>query len=169
MSDNERPDLWDAITAAIESRLSGIHVALPGLVEKYDHETAKAEVLPALRKNYREGAAESLPIIANVPVVWPRTSEFIMAAPLARGDGVLLVFSERSLDEYLSKTREVTPNDRRKFDLSDAVAIPGLFGFNVETGVDAGNEVQIRYKDASITIDGTGTVDINDGNLTVDL
>jgi len=162
------PGLWDAIHTAIEARFAEIHTALPGRIEKYDHEKALAEVQPLLRKNYRDGTSAELPIIANVPVVWPRTSEFAFAAPLARGDSVLLVFCERSLEGWLSNGGLVTPTDRRKFDLSDAVAIPGLWPFSEDTGIDAGDEVQIRYRDARIRIQKNGTIDMNDGNLTVE-
>jgi len=163
------PGLFDAIKAVVESRLVEMHVALPARVEKYDRSTMKAEVTPALKKSYTNGDIVELPVIVNVPVVWPRTSEFVFDAPLAKGDTVLLVFCERSLDAWLSKGGIVTPTDRRKFDLSDAVAIPGLFSFKQENPAKDDEGVSIRYKDASITIGDNGTVDINDGNLTVEV
>jgi hypothetical protein len=162
------PELGDAIAALVDSRLAGVHVALPGQIEKYDRATHKAEVKPLLKKRYTDGTSAELPVIVNVPVVWPRTSEFELSAPLARGDGVLLVFAERSLDAWLAKGGVIAPPDGRKFDLSDAIAIPGLYSFKADalTGDDDG--FSLRYKDASIVIGDDGTVDINDGNFTVE-
>lgn len=162
------PTIGDAIAAIVDARLAGMHIALPGRIEKYERGTHKAEVKPLLKKRYTDGTEQELSIVVNVPVVWPRTATFEMSAPLKRGDGVLLVFCERSLDAWLQKGGVASPADGRKFDLSDAIAIPGLYSFKADalTGDDDG--FSLRYKDASIVIGNDGTVDINDGNLTVE-
>lgn len=163
-------NLADAIEDAIRSRLSIIHTCLPAQVEEYDHETAKASVKPLLKRKYVDDEEAEYPVIANVPVVWPRTSKAIMHFPLERGDGVLLVFSERSLDTWLSDDMGnlQPPSTRRKFDLSDAIAIPGLWPFTSTTPL-SGNVAMLQYGDATIEIKDDGQVSVNDGNLTVDL
>ena len=58
------------------------------------------------------------------------------------GDQVLLVFSERSLDVWLSAGGIVDPNDTRKHHISDAIAIPGCYPFNNPiTGASASDVV----------------------------
>jgi hypothetical protein len=164
----DRPTLTEAVRQAIESALNGVHVCLPGVVQRYDKSTAKAEVKPVLSKAYLDETTEDMPVIANVPVVWMRTVNAVIHLPLAKGDTVLLVFSERSMDSWLSDGKVGAPPDRRKFDLSDAIAIPGLFPFSASNPATDGDAVEVIHGNASIKITES-QVDINNGNLTVDV
>ena len=161
-------ELVQALKAGVESRIGEVHVAIPARIEKYDHATCKAEVLPLVRRILPNGDTLAWTIIPNVPVVWPRTSEFIFHAPLIRGDGVLLIFSERSIDDFLSAEsgQEVTPTDPCMHSIRDAIAIPGLFPFTCDSKVDADDEVQIIYKDAKVRIKSNGDVSIDTAGTT---
>ena len=124
------PSLATVICQAVSSIMSGVHTCMPGQIQKYDASTAKAEVLPLLNRTFYSGDVVTMPIITNVPVIWLRSSKGAITFPLEKGDGVLLLFAERSIDEWLSSGKQVTPADGRSFDLSDAIAIPGCFDFN---------------------------------------
>jgi len=163
------PTLQEAIMAAVKSTISGIHTAIPGIIESYDYTTCKAEVKPSIKRQYVDGSVLSMPIIVNVPVIWPRTKNGSITFPLERGDSILIIFSERSLENWLSKGHDVTPGDRRKFDISDAIAIPGLFSFDEPVKTTSNDKFEIHYNDSSITINSSGQVNINNGNLTIDL
>ena len=76
------PDLYDAIKSVVDGTLAGMHICGPGRVEKYDHTTQKADVKPLLKRGLLDGTVEDLAIIPNVPVAWPRTSDFVLAAPM---------------------------------------------------------------------------------------
>ena len=177
-------DFWDQIIGAIDGTLEGIHTCMPALVERYDSATCQCDCQPLLNKNFTflfedgvhvpntENKGSPIPIIQNVPVVWPRTGDFIMHAPLVkRRDCVLLVFSERAMDKWLygnQPTKPVTPTERRQFDITDAIAIPGLFTFGQSSPVDSSDEAQIWYKDAVVRFDKSGGIDFNNGNLRVE-
>lgn len=176
-------NLTDAIGQAIRSTLNNIHTALPAIITKYDPTGPKAEVKPQIKKIYTDNTVIALPAIVSVPVVFPRTSRFRLSFPLEEGDGVLLVFSERSLETWLARGEDVAPQDVRKFDLSDAIAIPGLWAFGKGMIIDSGEELELALDNVKITTDGTdfiitngtaiiksdgGTVDVNNGNLTVE-
>lgn len=178
------PTLSQAVQNIVWSILSNVHTAMPGIVQSYDAATQKATVKPQLKKNYLDGTELSLPVVSNVPIIFPRTAKASLTFPIEQGDKVLLIFSERSLDEWLSQGAEVKPQDRRKFDLSDGLAIPGLYDFGTPSPSD-GSSVELKFNDANITIkdDGEmtltngdakivlgtdGQVNVNDGNLTVD-
>lgn len=186
--------LPEVLKISVQRALSEIHTCLPGKIEKFDHKTQKASVLPLIKKKYKDGKAESMPVIENVPVVFPRCAKGSFTFPLEAGDGVLLVFSERSMERFLSTGGEQEPGDTRKFDLTDAIAIPGLFPFSVESKTENNedslwifNETKIRLKengdveietpsdlivkvegDASVEIGGDATVEIG-GNATVEI
>ena len=161
-------NLADLLRQAVRSLMEGVHTCLPGVVEAYDAGAKKASVRPVSQRRTVDGGTLSPPVISDVPVVFPRTSDASISFPLGKGDPVLLVFSERSLDAWLNGQADKVPADPRQWDLTDAIAIPGLFGFGNGPAV-VPDALNIKYKDASVLIKSDGQVDINDGNLTVEL
>lgn len=162
------PSLTEVLTIFGESLLNRIHTCLPARIERYDYTIQKAEVKPLLKRKFSNGTISELPVIVNVPVVWPRAGGAILHFPLRKGDMVLLVFCEAALDFWLSKGGITEAGDTRRMDLTDAIAIPGLYPFSESSPVIDNQSVQLVYGDASIKIKNNGQVDINDGNLTVD-
>lgn len=167
-------NLPDVITNVAQRILSEIHTCMPAQIVKYDYVTQKADVKPLIQKQYLDGTTESLPIISNVPVIFPRTNNNAFILPVFAGDDagnagdtVLIVFAERSLELWLGQGGEQLPGDTRQFDLTDAIAIAGLFPFsNTNTpapnGDDAfwlgpnGTMIQIT-KDGDIKITDSAT------------
>lgn len=182
-----KDQLPDVLRMVIENRLSTLHTALPGRIESYDSTTKKASVKPLIKKRFENNETLPLPVIENAPVVFPGTTDFLLHYPLKQGDGCLILFSERSMESWLSLGGDVEPVDPRKFALADAICVPGLFPFN-EPGKIASEDTafEILFKDFTIKVaedgailfdNGSGTielkadgqVDINSGNLTVDV
>lgn len=135
--------LPEAIRQAVGYQLDHLHTALPGRVESFDPTTGRATVQPVVKKRYADGRVESLPVVPNVPVVWPRTGAAALSLKLVKGDGVLLVFAERALERWLALGGEQEPGAPRRHDLSDAVAIPGLYPFT-EAPPTAGHDDDAR-------------------------
>lgn len=121
----------------IDSKLLDLHTAIPGRIEAYDPDTQKADVKPLIKSNFFDDdgvrVTESLPIITDVPVLFPGAGGFRFTFPVNRGDKVLLVFSESSLDKLLSSGEEVDPEIYSRHELSDAIAIPGFRDFRTTT------------------------------------
>lgn len=154
------PTLTDLIQSFLEYRLSDLHTALPARIVKYEAEQQKASVQPLIKKQYQDGTAESNSIITGVPVIFPSGGGALLSFPIQPDDLVLLIFSERSLDNWVASSgQEVEPNDSRKHDFSDAIAIPGLFTFAKTLKADP-NDVVLKYKDSNIKIKPDGTVEI---------
>lgn len=118
-------DLADLIYLGIDSRLVDTHTALPGKIVSYDRATQLAKVRPALKRKYKDGEVVELPVINGVPVAFPSGGDAFIHFDLVEGDDVLLVICERSIDIWKQKGEVVSPNDPRRFNLSDAFAIPG--------------------------------------------
>lgn len=150
--------LKDVLDKHFDSRISNIHTAIPGRIESYNPVLKQATVKPLLRKKFkRELVATSMPVITNVPVIFPCTGSAIITFPIVQGDGCLLIFSERSLEVFLSNplTLESEPQDPRKFSLADAICIPGLFSFT-ETGKvgEDPTALEILYDNGFVNIQG---------------
>lgn len=144
------PTFEQVLTTAIESKLIDLHTAMPGVVESYDPTKQTISVVPALKRKYESGEVVTRPLINNVPVCFPRGGSFSITHPLKKGDSVLLVISERSLDVWKKNGGTVDPNDPRKFNLTDAFAIPGGYPqTNVVAGATA-DKIRILNKDTMI-------------------
>jgi hypothetical protein len=148
--------LRELIFESIEGYLAGVNICLPGRVTAYDASKRLASVKPLVKRRYSDGVARALPIINGVPVVMPQTGSGGLILDVAPGDLVALIFADRSLDKWVAGSgNEVDPQDPRRFDLSDAICIPGLFPFsraNPNSGmrikISAGGKIAIG-KDSS--------------------
>lgn len=161
------PTLAQVIRSAIAAGSADLRVSIPASVERVDLAKGLIDARPLVKElvGDREGAltALSMPVITNVPVVWPGAGGFRLTFPIAKGDTVLLVFADRSLDVWLAKGGEVDPADPRHHALSDAIAIPGLRDFKtpwsgaaadgITFGKDGG--LQVKVKAATIELGGT--------------
>jgi len=162
-----RMQLSDALLNAIDFRLVDIHTAIPGIVQSYDPATQQAEVQVAIKKTYGiagEDVVLDAPVITSVPVVFPSTKNSFLIFPVEQGDSVLLVFSERSLERWLSAGGVVEGGINRKFDLTDAIAIVGLHAFNEPITADSAS-LTLQHKSAAIKLTDDSKVSIGNDQL----
>lgn len=132
----DNPDDADVLEEAVLALTAGIHTSIPGRVVSYSTagDKPRATVQPVVRFSFIDPETEErvpfLPeAVANVPVLFPHGSggEFSDTWPLEAGDPVFLVVAERSLDEWLATdSQDNSPQDPRRWDLTDAVALPAV-------------------------------------------
>ncbi len=179
-------NVTDAVSHAIASYLASyLNTAIPGVVTRVypkdpknpsGPKLAKIDARPIIKKKFRDGSELAYEAIPAVPVVFPRTGKVRMSFPLDVGDGVLLIFSQRSTENFLFSGGETAPSRPEMFALTDAIAIPGLFPFG--EGLDVGElkkfeivtkniDLLITNGQATIETDGLA-VKINEDGLTVD-
>lgn len=108
-----------------------IHTALPGTIEAFDPASGMAVVKPQGTMNMKNGKKLSYPAIVKVPVMFPRGQNTVIAYPVNPGDGCMIIVSENDMKPWMSHGKE-TDSDM-KFDLTNAVCIPGLYGEGNET------------------------------------
>lgn len=116
--------------AQLRSSISAeLRVSLPARVNSYDATTQTIEAQPLVhdRTVGEDGTATEtrLPVIPNVPVIFPSGGGFRLTFPLVAGDMVWLVFGDRSIDAWQAQGTALAPVDGRQHVLSDAVAFPG--------------------------------------------
>jgi len=152
--------LYSAISQLVQSQVTqNIHTCIPGRIEKWDGK--KANVLPLVPALMANGQSLSYPVINDVPVVFPGSSETTMSFPLKKGDGVLLLFCERNIDNFLQNGGEQTADTNRRFSITDCIAIPGLFSFvEIPNGEYDNTNMIIKHKNAEIKIDPISNVGI---------
>src|SRR4051812_7258887 len=97
-------DEQEALRQAMDGRISSIWTALPGIVKKVNLSAMTVEVQPAIQGEIQksDGSYEyvNLPLLVDVPIVFPRAGGFILTLPIVAGDEVLVVFASRCIDSW---------------------------------------------------------------------
>jgi hypothetical protein len=168
------PSWAAAIARALDDRLAQVHVALPGRVESYDLSTQRAEIRVMVQRTVEvedgDGAkqAEELPVLPAVPCGFPRAGGMFISFPIKTGDFGLLVFNERSIDQFRAGGVEGPPGDQRMHGLSGAVFLPGALvpasgvladahADNLVLGRDGGSQIHVR-PDGEVHVPADGAV-----------
>ena len=161
-SRNERPE--QVIPWAIEQWVRGnVHTSMPGLVRSYDPATKRARVQPAIRTRLRGTPADPEPRvidkqpIVDVPVQQTATGGHMVHHGVGPGDVVLLLFSERGLDQFKAAWGSLAdPAIGAYFDMRDAVAV--LWGVEDIAPVrSTGWLIQNRSGNSYLSLDGNIT------------
>ena len=120
-----RQELTQAIENTARAVVNDIHTALPGEIVSFDADKNMAVVHPVGKFVTTDGTSFDYPQIADVPLVFPycATANVGIAFPVKAGDSCIIIISETELDEWRSGAVSEGP---LRFDLTSAVAIPGL-------------------------------------------
>lgn len=164
------------IALAIKNILKDVHTMLPGEIVSFDHVTQLAEIQISIAKIVNEVTVLQVPKIINVPLVFPRAGGFSLTFPVAVGDGCIVWFAERSLDNWIRDGAGFKPNDIRFHNITDAIAFVGLNSqqnsitdFNntsVELRNDAGDAFIQISPNKDITISTPGNIEADCAELT---
>lgn len=122
-------DAEEAQRLLLDGRQSTIWTAIPCLVTKVDLTAMTIEAQPTI-----QGAVEdengkiqyvNLPLLVDVPIVFPSAGGFTITLPIKANDEVLVIFASRCIDAWWQSGGIQKPMEARMHDLSDGFAIPG--------------------------------------------
>lgn len=143
---------------------SGLWTALPGQVVSFDAVAVTAVVQPAIAGTVSlpDGSHQivNLPVITDVPVVFPGGGGCRLTFPIAAGDECLLVFASRAIDAWQQSGGVQKASDARKHDLSDAFAIVGPMSQAHKISGISTTKTQLRSNDGStfVELDPAGQI-----------
>lgn len=155
---NAPVDVQDAI---LEGHQAGIWTALPVIIESFDPDAMTCTAQPAIRAQIRDEQNAwhdvTLPLLVDVPVVFPSGGGYTLTFPIAEGDEALVVFSSRCIDAWWQSGGVQNQAELRMHDLSDGFALVGPRSQvrvlpNVSTA-----SVQLRSDDGSAYVEINGT------------
>ena len=138
--------------AIADSISNQIRVAMPGIIQSFDPVTVTCSVLPAIKgSDASTTGTESadLPLLVDVPVVFPRGGGVTLTFPVKTGDECLLIFSDRCIDFWWQSGGVQEPVDTRQHDLSDGFAIVGPQSQAKKISGISANSAQMRSDDSS--------------------
>jgi len=179
---DRRASLESVISTAIDTALKEVHTILPGQIISFDPVEQLADIQPQLKRNV-DGELINLPVLSKMPIRFMKSGDFTITFPLKENDEVAVYVIERSIDNWLEDGGLQSPNDYRRFDLSDAYAVPVLYSqaqkienFDPDNMViksTNGNSKIILKTDGTILMETTGNTEITsaetviNNNLTV--
>lgn len=144
-----------------------MHTALPGRIVSFDPASCTATVQPVMKYTKPDKTTIDFPELSDVPVVFPHGAGLAVsiAFPVVAGDTCLLIFSEQSTDYW--RYGQETGTDLR-FDLSNAICIPGMFtsGSDAVKKACAENAAVMVAGGVSLTVKDSGVY--IKGNLSVE-
>ena len=112
---------------AIEGALSQVWTAMPATITSVDLAAQTVSCQPAVKgaQTAKDGSVSSIsmPLLVDVPLVWPRAGGYAVTFPVAAGDECLVVFASRCIDGWWQSGGEQEPAEKRMHDLSDGFAI----------------------------------------------
>jgi len=142
----------------------GLWTALPGAIVSFDPGTVTASVQPGVAGivTGQDGLPRTvnLPVLTDVPVVFPRGGGCTLTFPVTAGDECLIVFACRAIDAWSQSGGVQPPSNTRKHDMSDAFAIIGpMSQANKISGVST-STTQLRSDDGStfVELDPAGQI-----------
>lgn len=134
------PTLAGAVRRSVAERLREMNTSIPARVESFDSAARTITAQPLIEVAYKDetGArrTEKLAAIPHVPVAFPGSRSIRIEFPLVKGDTVLLMFCQASIDRWFARGGVVDPGDDRHHALSDAIAIPGVIDEPTAEGLD---------------------------------
>ena len=165
MDSRERYDDPEVMLRAMLGGLQqGLWTALPGAIVSFDADTVTASVQPGVAGviTGQDGApgAVNLPVLTDVPVVFPRGGGCTLTFPVVAGDECLIVFACRAIDAWSQSGGVQPPSNARKHDLSDAFAIIGpMSQANKISGIST-STTQLRSDDGAtfVELDPAGQI-----------
>lgn len=155
----------DALNDFLIDRFADLHTCMPGRIESYEYSTQRAQVKPLLKRALKSGAQIEYPVITGVPVLFPCTPSTGITFPVNIGDLVLLLFSEKSLDNWVFSGGVSDTDKARLHDLSDAIAIPGIISFNQSSKASNNEDLEITNSSQKIVIKSNGNIELGTSTL----
>lgn len=154
--------IWTAIPAIVQSvNLTAMTLvaqpAIQGIITSPD---------PSNPNNFIDTYV-NLPLLADVPILYPSGGGFTLTFPITVGDEVLVHFSSRCIDSWWQNGGIGVPIEMRMHDLSDGFAFCGPKSQPNVVGGISSNSTQLRTNSGAVFLEITSSGVNILGNLKV--
>ena len=151
---------------SLDAHASQMWTSIPAIVTKYNPANNTIEAQPTIQAVIQDKdgnqKAVKLPVLPDVPVVFPRGGGVTMTFPIKVGDECLVVFSARNIDSWWQSSGVQLPLDARTHDLSDGFALMGVMSKPKVIPAISTSTAQFRSDDGKtyVELDPAGKVTI---------
>jgi hypothetical protein len=143
-----------------------INTSMPAKVVSVDNfdRDQTVDVLPLINDSFNDGTNVEFPPIFDVPLILPSAGGGLLSFPVAVGDTVLLIFSQKSLDEWMESRSfgnvGFTPSDKRRYALNDAIAISGMYTKHTHLTPNP-NDVELKFNGLHVVLEKAGDITLS--------
>lgn len=160
-----RNDPEQALRLAFDGRLSMLWTNFPGIVTDVDLSKNTCSVQPSIQGivENEDGTSSyvNLPVLVDVPIMWPKAGGFVLTLPLEAGDEVLVHIASRCIDAWWQSGGIQKPMEARMHDLSDGFAFPGPSSQPNKVQNVSATSAQLRNSDGTTYVEITSDGKIN--------
>jgi hypothetical protein len=151
--------------AALRGLQASLWTALPGIIQSFNAQALTCTVQPTIRGLFTTQSGQQfwvpLPVLVDVPVVYPGGGGFVATFPVQAGDEALVVFSSRCIDLWWKNGGVQNQAELRMHDLGDGFAFIGPRSqANLIPSISA-TTAQLRSMDGSTFVEIAGGQVIN--------
>jgi len=142
-----------------------LRVAMPGIVQSFDPVEQTVTVQPAVKERIMDQFGNittvNLPLLLDVPIVFPRAGGFALTMPIKQGDECLVIFADMCIDTWFSQGGVQVQAEKRRHDLSDGFAILGAWSQPRRVTNYSTTSAQLKSET------GTSLIDIKDNEINI--
>lgn len=164
-----------------------LNTIIPAIVDEFDVVTQRVSATPAIQARYitPEGEVQYInyPKITNIPLAIIKCPGLKLTCPVKQGQNCTLLFSQRSIDNFLIDGRIHPPfegdfpqfSSLRCMDMTDALCFPGIITNPEAISNYNNNAIEIRNNDGTTKISvaenvlqfiqGSANITMSDGNI----
>lgn len=155
----------ETFRAVMDNLSNTLRVAIPGIVQSFNATEQTVTVQPTIRERIRQpdltDSFVPLPLLVDVPIVFPRAGGFSLTMPINKGDECLVVFLDNCMDSWWQSGGIQNQAEKRRHDLSDGVAILGMWSQPRVVSNYSTTSTQLRADDGNTYIDlKPGTINL---------
>lgn len=155
----------------LRQTVNNVRVAMPGIIRSFDATEQTVTVQCAIREKINMDGNlswQEIPLLLDVPIIFPRAGNYILTMPIQAGDECLVVFGDSCMDAWWQSGGVQNQIDCRRHDLSDGYAIVGLYSQPRRITNYSTNTAQLRNLSGSAYVELSGdNVNIVGGNVTI--
>lgn len=155
----------------LRQTVNNVRVAMPGIIQSFDATEQTVTVQCAIREKINMDGNlswQEIPLLLDVPIIFPRAGNYILTMPIQAGDECLVVFGDSCMDAWWQSGGVQNQIDCRRHDLSDGYAIVGLYSQPRRITNYSTNTAQLRNISGSAYVELSGNnVNIVGGNVTI--
>lgn len=100
-----------------------LNVCIPAIIDSYDRSKKRAIVQIATQKITSGNESVKLPKILDVPHLCQGGGGYLLNTNLKKGDGVLVIFSNRCISKFKDMIDIYTPDNYHVLDINDAMIV----------------------------------------------
>jgi hypothetical protein len=142
-----------------------LRVACPGIIQSFDPIEQTVTVQPAIREDLRQDDMSKewtqLPLLLDVPIYFPKAGGYSLTMPIERGNECLVIFLDSCMDAWWAYGGVQNQIEKRRHDLSDAIALVGLWSQPHRITNYSTNSCQLRNDS------GTAYIELKDKNINI--